>query len=138
MKLLIKGNSLRFRLIRSELARFVETGRLEETIYFSLDGSSRFTYSLGHERSSEVAVLKCRTGETSIPQSPQRFETLVQTDSMGFYIEIHLGVCRSLELLIEKDLTCLDPIEGVGGDRFLNPPDLMDERGLQASGPTFL
>jgi len=57
---------------------------------------------------------------------------------MGFYTEIDLGVCGSLEPLIEKDLTCLDPIEGVGGDRFPNRPDLMDERRLQASGPTLL
>ena len=42
MKLRIKGNSLRFRVTQSELAKLVELGRVEETIYFGPepDGAS--------------------------------------------------------------------------------------------------
>jgi hypothetical protein len=35
MKLRIKGNSLRYRVGRSELAKFVDSGRIEDTIYFA-------------------------------------------------------------------------------------------------------
>jgi hypothetical protein len=34
MKLRAKGNSLRFRVSRSELSRLMQTGRIEETIQF--------------------------------------------------------------------------------------------------------
>jgi hypothetical protein len=40
MKLRIKGNSLRFRITRSELATPADTQRLDETVHFSLDEES--------------------------------------------------------------------------------------------------
>jgi hypothetical protein len=37
MKLSIKGNSLRIRITRSEFGKLIDTGRIEETIYFAPD-----------------------------------------------------------------------------------------------------
>jgi hypothetical protein len=46
MKLRIQGNSIRLRVSRSELAAFVETGRLEETVYFGPQVETSLTYAL--------------------------------------------------------------------------------------------
>ncbi len=48
MKLRIKGNSLRLRVSPSEVARLLETGRIEETIHLSSDQNASLTYALEH------------------------------------------------------------------------------------------
>jgi hypothetical protein len=46
MKLRIKGNSLRIRVGRSELERFLDDGRVEDTIHFAPQPEARLTYVL--------------------------------------------------------------------------------------------
>jgi hypothetical protein len=51
MKLRIKGNTLRVRVSRSEVARLLAGDRLEETIHFSPEPVAKFTYALQQEQS---------------------------------------------------------------------------------------
>jgi hypothetical protein len=46
MKLRIKGNTLRVRVSRSEVARLLAGDCLEETIHFSPEPVAKFTYAL--------------------------------------------------------------------------------------------
>jgi hypothetical protein len=46
MKLRIHDNSIRLRLTRSEIERFVAEGRIEAALKFGPDASQRLTYSL--------------------------------------------------------------------------------------------
>ena len=46
MKLRVKGNSLRLRVSRSELARFLDGERVEETIHFTRSPEASLTYAL--------------------------------------------------------------------------------------------
>jgi hypothetical protein len=46
MKLRIRGNSLRFRTTRSEIAKLIETGRIEEEVFFAADNQCKLTYAL--------------------------------------------------------------------------------------------
>ena len=108
MRLRIKGNSLCFRLIRSELATLITTGRIEKTINFSLDGTSQFAYVLMREDSSGVPELQYKTGELLIALPIHQIEELFLTDRTEIYAEIGLGACGTLELVIEKDFSGLE------------------------------
>lgn len=49
MKLRIKGNSMRFRVSRSEVARLLAADPLVETIQFAPEAGAMFTYALQRE-----------------------------------------------------------------------------------------
>jgi hypothetical protein len=64
MKLRIKGNSLRLRVSRSELARFQAGGRIEETIHFTAAPEANLTYAL--ESASEPSPVTVRYGSRDV------------------------------------------------------------------------
>jgi hypothetical protein len=66
MKLRIKGNSLRIRVNRSELMKLIDTGHIEETIYFSSDEQSRLTYALEHESGLNGPTVRYQSPEVVI------------------------------------------------------------------------
>jgi len=51
MKLRIKGNTLRVRVSRSEVARLLAADLLEETIYFTPEPTAKLTYALQQDQS---------------------------------------------------------------------------------------
>jgi hypothetical protein len=55
MKIRIKRKSLRLRLLRSEVARFISGDDLEEVIHFTQEASGKFTYTLRHDPGGEPA-----------------------------------------------------------------------------------
>jgi len=61
MKLRIHDNSIRLRLTRSEVARFMNSGAIESTIEFGPDADQRMRYGL--ESSPDVAGLEVRFGD---------------------------------------------------------------------------
>ena len=121
MKLRIQGNSLRLRVSRSELARFAETGSLEETICFGREDGAELTYAL--VRDSERNAVE-------VQSSPQRVVVVVpakevrdwsSTDQVGIAAEVDLGPRGRLSVLIEKDFACLDRSDEENADTFPNP-----------------
>jgi hypothetical protein len=107
MKLRMLGNSLRFRLGRSEVERFGRLGSIEEIVRFGISPDDEFTYRLevtdgdqftGRFTDGSIAVCIPRTivdhwvgsEEVSISGSQKVDE---QTD---------------LKFLIEKDFVCLN------------------------------
>ena len=64
MKLRIKGNSLRLRVSRSELARFQAGGRFAETIHFTAAPEATLTYAL--ESASEPSPVTVRYGSREV------------------------------------------------------------------------
>jgi hypothetical protein len=61
MKLRIKGNSLRLRVSRSELAHLQAGGRIEETIRFAEAPEAKLTYAL--ESAAQSSPLRVRNYE---------------------------------------------------------------------------
>ena len=121
MKLRIKGNSLRFRITRSELAKLADTQRLDETVHFSLDEESYLVYALEHEPSTLPASLRCRSSEIVIVLNTSDVMTLVDSNQVGIYSNVDLGARGVLELLVEKDFACLDLSDADNADAFPNP-----------------
>ncbi|MCP9495607.1 MAG: hypothetical protein MSG64_14270 [Pyrinomonadaceae bacterium MAG19_C2-C3] len=125
MKLRIKGNSLRLRLTRSEVARLGEVGRVAEVINFGLNQS--LVYELIVETDVEFCVGALRAsfneGRITIKLPLTLARELIETTCVGISGEQDLGgVAEGLSLLIEKDFACLNDDAGEDQtDAFPNP-----------------
>ena len=121
MKLRIKGNSLRLRVSRSEIARFLVGDRLEETIQFTPEASAWFTYSLQKATSVSRPTVQYSGSKVTILIPGDQANAWGISDQVGIAEDISLGVLGALALLVEKDFACLDRSEGENRDTFPNP-----------------
>lgn len=121
MKLRIKGNSLRLRVTRSELTRLIDTGRIEETIYFSSSEGSRLTYVLEHEPNLTGATLRYQPLEVAVVLPEREATAWAKSDLVGIYATVDLGPVGGLDLIVEKDFACLDLSDADNLDTFPNP-----------------
>jgi hypothetical protein len=112
MKIRIKGNSLRYRLTRSDLSDLAQRKALKEYTEF---GDQVLTYKV--EITEEQALKATFTNQTiTLYLSENMIKELDETDRVGF--EDQSG---PLHLLIEKDFTCLDNVAEDQSDNFPNP-----------------
>lgn len=123
MKLRIRGNSLRLRLTKSEVACIAEGLPLEETIMFGLEPHQRLSYALECSADSENMTADYRDGRITVrlPQSIAR--EWAMTDRVSLDGEQSLdGDGAVLRLLIEKDFACLTDRRGAeDADTFPHP-----------------
>src|SRR5579862_1386610 len=121
MKLRIKGNSLRLRVSRSELSRFLDGERIEETIHFTRAPAATLTYAL--ESAVQVAPVR-------VQYESQRVRVILSEDQggiwgaeseVGVYSTLDLGAAGSLAVIVEKDFACLDRSGEENSDAFANP-----------------
>ncbi len=108
MKIRIKGNSLRFRLLRGEVSRFGETGRVTEAIQFGASPREQLTYSL--ETNSNAQTIEARFADNqitvTIPDAVAR--NWVNSDLITLESSQPIETDSVLKILIEKDFVCLD------------------------------
>jgi hypothetical protein len=121
MKLRIKGNSLRLRVSRSEVARLQAGDCLEETIHFTPQPSANFTYALQPEPSVRMPTVRYTENRVTILIPADQATIWGVTDEVGIAANISLGELGSLALLIEKDFACLDRSDEDNQDTFPNP-----------------
>ncbi len=101
MKIRIKGNSLRYRLTKSDMYRLSQEGYLEDKTNF---GKSELIYVI--QRSNERALSAFFNDNVICLQIPaDMVKELDNTDQVGFS-----GMQGELFLLVEKDFTCLDEV----------------------------
>ena len=112
MKIRIKGNSLRYRLTRTDTFRLAEEGRLREVVDF---GSKQLFYALQVVDDEQLsATFKDDTITVYIPA--KLLQEFSDTDKVGFE-----GIHGNLHLLVEKDFTCLDNLAEDQSDNYPNP-----------------
>jgi hypothetical protein len=112
MKIRIKGNSLRYRLTRTEVEQFSTKGHIEETIDF---GNSQLIYALKLSKGGELSAnFKDNTITMHMPENIAKEWT--GTDRVGF--ESNDG---KIYLLVEKDFKCLDNVAEDQSDNYPNP-----------------
>jgi hypothetical protein len=112
MKIRIKGNSLRYRLTKTDVTKLAEEGYVQETVDF---GSQQLVYAL---KLVDDEQLSATYKESAI--------TLYAPKTMisGFAHEDKVryeGYHGNLHLLVEKDFTCLDEVAGDQSDNYPNP-----------------
>jgi|ERR1700761_3551223 len=121
MKLRIKGNSLRLRVSRSELARFQRGDRIEETIRFAEAPDAKLTYAL--ESAAQSSPVRVRYGfhDVTVILSEYQVRTWEAESEVGVYSNLDIGSAGSLDVIVEKDFACLDRSEEENQDTFANP-----------------
>lgn len=113
MKLRIRGNSIRLRLLKSEVAELSEKGSVSETTDF---GGSRFAYSLEVGSDRIGATFDGGTVTVSVPESEIR-EWAETDEKIGIETE-----SNGLKILIEKDFACPTRTDDPDNlDAFANP-----------------
>ena len=121
MKLRIKGNSIRLRLLRSEAERLGATGIVSEEIKFGPSTSDSLKYTLSI--SDEADELRVRFSDNEILVVVPRLISYdwIKGATVGLEGEQGNGT-DSLSILIEKDFACIDsPNDPDCEDTFPNP-----------------
>jgi hypothetical protein len=121
MKLRLQSNSIRLRLKRSEVDRFLRTGRVEERIMSGLSDHESFHYLL--EATDTVSAPEGSIGPGSVVVQVPIADALrwALTNKIGLEGEQAIDGNISLRILIEKDFACLDGTEQQNADTFPNP-----------------
>jgi hypothetical protein len=118
MKIRIKGNSLRYRLTRPEVERFVKTGRIEEQINF---GGATLYYSILMTDADWLSA-SFMDNRITLFFPAALIDEWINTDRAGFDHRVPLeGTGETLYLLVEKDYTCVDNVTEDQSDHYPNP-----------------
>ena len=121
MKLRIKGNSIRLRLLRSEVACLIDSGLVEETVYLGPGDQSAFTYALAVDSGLAETQLLYKPPKLVILLPKEAAATWAGTDQAGVYAVVEIEGHGTLDLIVEKDLACLDLSDADNKDTFPNP-----------------
>jgi len=121
MKLRLQSNSIRLRLKRSEVDRFLRTGRVEEKILSGTGDQESFHYLL--ETNDAVSAPKGAISPGGVVVQVPTADALkwALTNQIGIEGEQAIDSKTSLRILVEKDFACLDGSEGQNADTFPNP-----------------
>jgi hypothetical protein len=112
MKIRIKGNSLRYRLTKTDVAQFAEAGYLEEITEF---GNQTLVYAL--QRSSvERLLANFQNNKITLSMSEKMADEWICSERVGFE-----SASNGFFILIEKDFKCLDNVAEDQSDNYLNP-----------------
>ena len=100
MKLLIRGNSIRIRVSKTELAKIAETGKAEETVRFSSDQGLRY----GIEVRPTGAVTATLAGDAILVTLPKpRLDLWLRANEVSVEGSQPIGGGKVLQILLEKD-----------------------------------
>ena len=116
MKIRIKGNSLRYRLTKSDMYRLSQEGYLEDKTDFA---GRQLIYVIQKSLGEELSAF-FNENVICLQIPGQMIDELESTDRTGFE-----GKEGNLHLLVEKDFTCLD---NVGEDQIDNYPNPLAEK----------
>jgi hypothetical protein len=119
MKLRIKGNSIRLRLLRSEVVRFTAEGRISEETVF---GENSIRYSLIMSKDAESISARFENDEIAIVIPERAARDWTSTETVGLETEQFGSDVQSLRIVVEKDFECLDrPDDPDRADAYPNP-----------------
>ncbi len=106
MKLRILGNSLRFRLGRSEVEAFGRTGSISERVRFGSSIENDLRYELKIVEGSEF-VGNFENGAITVGVPRSAVDEWVGSEEVSISGKQRLDQDTSLKFLIEKDFVCL-------------------------------
>lgn len=122
MKLRLRENSIRLRLLQTEVRRLSERGEVSETIVFGAGAAETLTYTLRVRAEAEKisAQISCNRVEISLPQNAAK--NWAETNEVGLYAEQTIGEAKRLKIFVEKDFVCVErPADADNKDAFPHP-----------------
>ena len=108
MKLRIRGNSIRLRLLRGEIAEFAAKGTLRETVSF---GASNLTYILQTANGGNELSASFVNDEITVHIPSATAREWTETEAVSLSGEQTVAGGETLKILVEKDFVCLDRID---------------------------
>jgi hypothetical protein len=121
VKLRVKGNSIRLRVTRSELARLQSGQSIQETVHFSSDPSARLGYTLEIGSHSEPVTVVFVGQQIVVSISRDQLTGWSGEHQVGIYASLPIDETTTLEVALEKDFACLDLSDEDNADTFTNP-----------------
>jgi hypothetical protein len=118
MKIRIKGNSVRYRLTKTEVETFCKTGYVEENTQFP---DSKFTYAVKAKEGIEHLEAAFTEGSITLFVPKKESSNWVHSNRVGFQHNLFSDDDRALSLLLEKDFTCMDNTIEDQSDNYPNP-----------------
>ena len=122
MKLRIKGNSIRFRLLRSEVERLAAAEVVSEEVRFGTGTDQALKYSIASSDGIEEVTVQFSDNQILILLPESTAMAWTAGDDVGVETSIDVGNDTDLSVLIEKDFECVgradDPDKA---DTFPNP-----------------
>lgn len=122
MKIRLRENSIRLRLLQTEVRQLREIGNVSETIIFGVNPTENMTYAL--RVSEEAREIRAQMTEHQIEVflPLQTAENWVDSETVGLYAEQKIGDLATLEIAVEKDFVCLDrPEDADNANGFPHP-----------------
>jgi len=109
MKLRIRGNSIRLRVTKTELATIADTGKAGDVVRFSSDQSLRY----GIEVRPTGAVTATFAGDALLVTLPKaRLDLWLRPNEVSVEGSQPIGAGKVLQIMLEKD----DPARRRGGE----------------------
>lgn len=120
MKIRIKGNTIRFRLTKTEVDTLCKEGYIEEITDF---GDRTFSYAV---QRSAIPTMAATFSENKLTLaiSEDKVTNWETNQQVGFEHAMPVGDNKTLELLLEKDFACLDERLEDQSDNYPNPKAL--------------
>jgi hypothetical protein len=122
MKIRIRGNSVRLRLLQSEVAKLATGGKVSEQIQFGLSDDEILTYTLQvSDQAREISAGLCQN-EICVTLPTETAQNWIENnEEISLENEKNLGD-DSLHILVEKDFVCLTRTDDPDNlDAFPNP-----------------
>lgn len=122
MKLRLRENSIRLRLLQTEVRRLSERGEVSETIVFGAGAAETLTYTLRVRAEAEEisARIACNRVEISLPENAAK--NWAETNEIGLYAEQNIDGAKRLKIIVEKDFVCVErPSDADNKDAFPHP-----------------
>lgn len=121
MKLRIRGNSIRLRLLQSEVASLSETKRLSETISFGPGTNETLTYAVQISETAKAVSAGMCENEVCIILPKITAKEWIDSEQIGVAASFFNGE-EGVEILVEKDFVCLTRTDDPDNvDAFPNP-----------------
>lgn len=119
MKIRIRGNSVRYRLTRTDIRNMATIGFVEEMTEFP--GGTVFRYRLQKKVGIGQMEASYTDNEVCICLPEELVREWTETEKVGYAHRVDLGNGKELSLLVEKDFACLDHTTEDQSDNYPNP-----------------
>jgi len=120
MKIRIKGNSVRFRLTKTEVGTFCKTGLFEEQTDF---GETLFKYRLKAIPQEELLNISFENNTITLYANEEEVKGWHKTSRISFEYSVKKNKSTAMLLLLEKDFVCMDATVEDQSDNYPNPKD---------------
>ena len=122
MKLRIKGNTIRLRLLRSEVERLCSADIVSEEIRFGTATDQALKYSIAASDGIEEVTVQFSDNQILVLLPESVAMNWTGGDDVGIEASIDVGNYTELSVLIEKDFECVGrPDDPDKADAFPNP-----------------